>query len=139
MSGGCANRAHLRRGQLTTIRLAASARTDCSGGFQCSTAKVPLDYDHPFARTIEIALDRRPAADPANRIGSLFLNPGGPGGSAIEFVRTAPPAAFQLFAQFDVVGFDSRGLGASRIRRSCCRVFRIFLCARETHMPRTSH
>jgi len=88
--------------------------TDCSGGFQCATAKVPLDYDHPFARMIEIALVRRPAADPANRIGSLFLNPGGPGGSAIEFVRTAPPAAFQLFAQFDVVGFDPRGRGASR-------------------------
>lgn len=88
--------------------------TDCGGGFQCATAKVPLDYDRPSARTIELALVRRPAADLANRIGSLFLNPGGPGLSAIEFVRTAPPPAFQLFGQFDIVGFDPRGLGAGQ-------------------------
>jgi pimeloyl-ACP methyl ester carboxylesterase len=88
--------------------------TDCNGGFQCATAKVPLDYDHPLGRTIEIGLVRRPALDTANRIGSLVLNPGGPGLSAIEFVRTAPPPVFQLFAQFDIVGFDTRGMGASR-------------------------
>lgn len=90
------------------------AWTDCGGGFQCANAEVPLDYDRPSARTIEVALVRRPAADPANRIGSLFLNPGGPGFSGIEFVRTAPPPVFQLLAQFDIVGFDPRGLGASR-------------------------
>ncbi len=88
--------------------------TDCGAGFQCANAEVPLDYDRPFARTIEMALIRRPAADPAHRIGSLFLNPGGPGLSGIEFVRTAPPPAFQLFAQFDIIGFDPRGRGASR-------------------------
>jgi pimeloyl-ACP methyl ester carboxylesterase len=90
------------------------AWTDCGGGFQCVKVEVPLDHDRPSARTIEVALVRRPAADPANRIGSLFLNPGGPGISGIEFVRTAPPPAFQLFGQFDIVGFDPRGLGASR-------------------------
>lgn len=90
------------------------AWTDCGGGFQCANAEVPLDYDRPNARTIEVALVRRPAADPANRIGSLFLNQGGPGFSGIEFVRTAPPPVFQLLAQFDIVGFDPRGLGASR-------------------------
>jgi pimeloyl-ACP methyl ester carboxylesterase len=73
-------------------------------------------------------------ADQANRIGSLFLNPGGPGGSAIEFVRTAPPAAFQLFAQFDVVGFDSRGLGASRPAVLGCGDNPSYV----TPMPRTS-
>ena len=90
------------------------AWTECGGGFQCASAKVPLDHDRPAGRTIEVALVRRPAADPANRIGSLFLNPGGPGISGIEFVRTAPPPAFRLFGQFDIVGFDPRGLGASR-------------------------
>lgn len=89
------------------------AWTDCGGGFQCAKAKVPLDYDRPHGRTIEVALVRRPAADAAHRIGSVFLNPGGPGLSGIEFVRTAPPPVFQLFAQFDIVGFDPRGLGAS--------------------------
>jgi pimeloyl-ACP methyl ester carboxylesterase len=88
--------------------------TDCGGRFQCTTAQVPLDYDHPFARSIEVALIRRPATDPTSRIGSLFLNPGGPGLSGVDFVRTAPPPAFQLFAQFDIIGFDARGVGASR-------------------------
>ena len=88
--------------------------TDCGDGFECATAAVPLDYDRPKGRTIEIALVRVPATDQAQRIGTLFLNPGGPGQSGIEFVRTAPPGAFQLFARFDIVGFDPRGLGASR-------------------------
>lgn len=88
--------------------------TDCGDGFQCASATVPLDYDRPEGRSIEIALVRLPAMDPANRIGSLFLNSGGPGLSGIEFVRTAPPGAFQLFARFDIIGFDPRGLGASR-------------------------
>jgi pimeloyl-ACP methyl ester carboxylesterase len=62
---------------------------------------------------------RKPALDPANRIGSLFLNPGGPGGSGVEFVRTAPPEAFAAVARFDVVGFDPRGVGASRPAIDC--------------------
>jgi pimeloyl-ACP methyl ester carboxylesterase len=88
--------------------------TDCGDGFQCATATVPLDYDHPRGRTVQIALIRRPAIDQANRIGSLFLNPGGPGQSGIDFVRAAPPPAFQAVSRFDVIGFDPRGLGASR-------------------------
>jgi pimeloyl-ACP methyl ester carboxylesterase len=87
--------------------------TDCGDGFQCATATVPLDYGHPRGQTIELALVRKPALDQANRIGSLFLNPGGPGGSGITFVRTAPPAAFQLVSRFDVVGWDPRGVGLS--------------------------
>ncbi len=55
--------------------------TDCGDGLQCADAQVPLDYDRPHGPTIEIALMRRPAVDQANRIGALFLHPGGPGGS----------------------------------------------------------
>jgi pimeloyl-ACP methyl ester carboxylesterase len=88
--------------------------TDCEDGFECATAAVPLDYRHPRGQTIDLALIRKPVLDPANRIGSIFLNPGGPGGSGVEFVRTAPPAAFQVLSRFDVVGFDPRGVGASR-------------------------
>src|SRR5688500_18540122 len=68
----------------------------CGDGFECASAAVPLDYDRPKGRTIEVALVRLPATDPARRIGSLFLNNGGPGESGIDFVRTAPPGAFQL-------------------------------------------
>lgn len=87
---------------------------DCGGGFDCATAAVPLDYDRPSGPTVDIAMRRRPADDQANRIGSLFLNPGGPGGSGVDFVD----AAEFLFApvvldRFDVIGFDPRGIGDS--------------------------
>ena len=55
--------------------------------FQCATAVVPLDYDRPKGKQITLALARLPASDPSRRIGSLFLNPGGPGGSGVDFVR----------------------------------------------------
>ncbi len=88
--------------------------TDCGGGLQCATAKVPLDYSRPYGRTIDLALIRKPAADPARRIGSLFANPGGPGSSGVDFVRTAPPPALAIATQrFDFVGWDPRGVGAS--------------------------
>src|SRR5438094_10455367 len=63
--------------------------SDCAGGFQCATAAVPLDYGRPHGQTISLALVRLPASDPAHRIGSLFLNPGGPGGSGVQFVELA--------------------------------------------------
>src|SRR2546429_4706980 len=62
---------------------------DCAQGFQCATAQVPLDYSRPAGATISLALIRLPAGDPTHRIGSLFLNPGGPGGSGVDFVRFA--------------------------------------------------
>jgi pimeloyl-ACP methyl ester carboxylesterase len=93
--------------------------TDCGDGFECATAVVPLDYRHPRGQTIELALIRKPAVDQANRIGSLFLNPGGPGGSGVEFVRAAPPAAFAAVSRFDFVGWDPRGVGLSRPLFDC--------------------
>src|SRR3989442_11569032 len=63
------------------------AWTDCGSGFQCGSLQVPLDYMHPNGRTISIALTRRPATDTAKRIGSLLLNPGGPGASGIDYVK----------------------------------------------------
>ena len=53
-------------------------------GFQCATARVPLDYSHPQGRTIHLAVIRHRATDPAHRIGTLFFNPGGPGGSGVS-------------------------------------------------------
>ena len=84
-------------------------------GFQCGTVQVPLDYDNPAGATISIALVRLPAGDPAARIGSLFLNPGGPGGSGVDFVLFAGPFLYsdEVRARFDLVGFDPRGIGRS--------------------------
>jgi pimeloyl-ACP methyl ester carboxylesterase len=93
---------------------------DCDDGFQCATAEVPRDYSRPHGATIELALIRRPATDREHRIGSLFLNPGGPGGSGVEFVRTMPPPAQQIVGRlFDIVGFDPRGIGDSRPAVDC--------------------
>jgi pimeloyl-ACP methyl ester carboxylesterase len=88
---------------------------DCGDGFECTTARVPLDYDERAGRTIELALTRLPATDRAGRIGSLFVNPGGPGNSGVEFVRGAARTAYpaDVRARFDIVGMDPRGVGAS--------------------------
>ena len=83
----------------------------CDDGFQCATAEVPLDYARPNGPKVSLAVIRRPAVDQAHRIGALFLNPGGPGGSAVDLVRDAPPVAFQLVSKFDVVGFDPEAWG----------------------------
>lgn len=93
--------------------------TDCGDGFLCATATVPLDHARQRGATIELALIKSPAVDPANRLGTLFLNPGGPGGSGVDFVRSAPPAAFPAVSRYDVVGFDPRGVGASRPAIDC--------------------
>jgi pimeloyl-ACP methyl ester carboxylesterase len=81
---------------------------------ECSTLTVPLDHTAPDGRTIDIAVARSPTADDDERIGSLLFNPGGPGGSGIEFLVSAaalvPPA---LADRFDLVSFDPRGVGTS--------------------------
>ncbi|MGL5928541.1 MAG: alpha/beta fold hydrolase, partial [Dermatophilaceae bacterium] len=83
-------------------------------GLQCATIEVPLDHDRPNGRTIEIALSKRPADDPAARQGSLFVNPGGPGGAGLS--RPATAAArydASVLESFDIIGFDPRGIGES--------------------------
>ena len=83
-------------------------------GWECGTVEVPLDYADPSGRTITIALTRAPATDDATRIGSLFVNPGGPGGSGIETVHyLVDELPENVKARFDIVGFDPRGVGAS--------------------------
>jgi hypothetical protein len=61
---------------------AALAWSACAvgGGWECATLPVPLDYANPTGPTIDLALTRLPAGDPAQRIGALLFNPGGPGG-----------------------------------------------------------
>ncbi|WP_113699826.1 alpha/beta hydrolase [Nonomuraea lactucae] len=86
----------------------------CGGGFQCARLKVPLDYARPAGAKIDIAVIRLPAGG-GGRLGSLVINPGGPGASGVQFARTSARLAFspRLRSRFDIVGFDPRGVGAS--------------------------
>ena len=91
---------------------------DCSAYFgertQCATAKLPLDYDKPKGATTEVALLRLPATDRKKRIGSLFVNPGGPGGSGVEMAAAASMfLSPSVTRRFDVVGLDPRGTNYS--------------------------
>ncbi len=89
-----------------------AADGDSTGTFLCATAEVPLDYDKPDGQTISIALKKREADGDAQ--GSLFLNPGGPGGSGVELVAAAEHMIGRdVLKVYDVVGFDPRGVGDS--------------------------
>lgn len=91
---------------------------DCSAdagpGAECGSVTVPLDYDTPQDGTTQIALVRFRATDPDRRVGTLFVNPGGPGGSgvglAVDWGQDGPPG---LRERFDLVGFDPRGTNGS--------------------------
>ena len=67
---------------------------------------VPLDYANPTVKQISLALIRLPATDQANRVGSLVTNPGGPGGSGVEFVRDSAEGIFSadLRARYGTAG-----------------------------------
>ena len=82
--------------------------------FECGTVQVPLDHDGPAEAAISIALVRLAATGPGARIGSLFFNPGGPGGSGVDFLLGfAPFIPPPLRARFDLIGFDPRGIARS--------------------------
>lgn len=86
----------------------------CGGAYQCATYAVPLDYAQPGGRTIDLALLRLPARDQSRRVGVMMANPGGPGASAIDFVRLwANLLNRDLRDRFDIVTFDPRGVGQS--------------------------
>ncbi|TMF38337.1 MAG: alpha/beta hydrolase [Chloroflexi bacterium] len=85
----------------------------CGGSFQCASITVPLDYSNRSPGSIEIATIRKPATDSSHRIGSLILDPGGPGISGIDYLRQDSVSYESLNKRFDLVGFDQRGVGRS--------------------------
>ncbi|WP_432050987.1 alpha/beta hydrolase [Verrucosispora sp. NA02020] len=87
---------------------------ECYDYAECATVDLPLDYDQPRGETTEIAVLRVKARDQKRKIGSLFLNPGGPGGSGTDFALFAPYyLGDEVLDRFDIVGVDPRGVGAS--------------------------
>lgn len=93
----------------------ALAWTSCEGGgFDCATVTAPRDWADPAAGDVELAVIRR-RADGAQPLGSLLVNPGGPGVSGYDFARVAAGSVFpaSVRAAYDIVGFDPRGVARS--------------------------
>jgi pimeloyl-ACP methyl ester carboxylesterase len=85
----------------------------CGAGFECSTLPVPVDASTPAA-TLDLAVLRVRARDSGARIGTLVLNPGGPGVPAVDYLRSAASSLpAEVRDRFDLVAFDPRGVGDS--------------------------
>ena len=92
----------------------------CEFILECGFVEVPADYRNPDAGSIKIAVNVRRADHKDQRIGYLFVNPGGPGASGLELVQDSEFAfADELMARFDIIGFDPRGVGASEPEFAC--------------------
>lgn len=89
-------------------------KADPQGESQCGELAVPFDYQDPSLGSFTLFLTRKPAADQANKVGSMLVNPGGPGfgGSSV-----AADAEYyfsdELLDRFDIIGWDPRGTGKS--------------------------
>src|SRR5262245_66425970 len=78
----------------------------CGGDFECAKIKVPLDYDEPGGQAIELAAIRIPANNSDERIGSLLINPGGPGASGVEDAEGARAGLSEdQLEQYDEIGW----------------------------------
>lgn len=84
------------------------------GRFQCAELIVPINYQDLTAGVFRLAITKDPADQPENRIGSLVVNPGGPGGSGVDYAQGGfRTATTQILNRFDLIGFDPRGVGKS--------------------------
>jgi len=87
----------------------------CAGDFECATVTAPMDWeDGGDSRTVPLGVVKHPATS-GSSLGTLFYNPGGPGGSGVEYVRDYLDYLFtpDVIADYDIVGWDPRGVGES--------------------------
>ena len=80
---------------------------------ECSSLDVPVDPADPTGATVSLSLARLPATDPDARIGTLITNPGGPGGSGVEFLGNDGIFNDEINRRFDIVSWDPRGVGGT--------------------------
>ena len=89
-------------------------------GAECATLFAPRDYADPHGEKMAVAVARVRAVDPARRLGTLFINFGGPGSGTVGFVQATGVEGFPAFSErFDVIGFDPRGTGRSEAAIDC--------------------
>ena len=88
---------------------------DCDADFQCAKVRVPVSYAKPTKYgDIQLSIIKRPADDRGRRIGSLLINPGGPGGSGVDYAKAADMVvSADVLRRYDLVGFDPRGVASS--------------------------
>ena len=92
--------------------------SSCGENFECGDITVPVDYENLDGERIQLSLVRHPANNKSSRIGTLFVNPGGPGASGVEYGFAAEYIVSpEILAQYDIVGFDPRGVGGSSAER----------------------
>jgi len=93
---------------------------DCAGGLECASFDVPFDYENPKLGTFTLPVTRHLANQQSERIGTLLINPGGPGAAALDFVAYADQIfSKSLIDQFDIVAWDPRGVGQSDPHIDC--------------------
>ena len=120
-------------GQATALRWHSCAAL--GPRMRCSSLQVPLDYAHPNGRKITLALSMAPATAPASRQqGDMLVNPGGPGGSGLELAAiVAEGLDPAVAADYNIVGFDPRGVGSSVPQLTCDPSF--FSGVRADYIP----
>jgi len=91
-----------------------------AAGWECAMFKAPKDYGDPSAGFVKIAVTRLPAQDQAHRVGAMFVNYGGPGGTAVDTTQAIGTDLFgAVNDKFDLVAFDPRGVGQSSPSIDC--------------------
>ncbi len=90
----------------------------CGGPFLCTDLTVPVNYGKPGGERMQLSLVKYPATDKKKRLGSLFVNPGGPGASGVEYAYAAEYiVSKKILSSYDLIGFDPRGVGGSSAER----------------------
>ena len=118
---GVAAAAADRGGPSSTLTFTKCGLTPQAARTECATADLPLDYDRSRGEHIQIAVARVPAVDSAHRIGTLFFNFGGPGGTSVDYLQSVGASGLwnTLNQRFDIIGFDPRGVGQSTPSIDC--------------------
>jgi pimeloyl-ACP methyl ester carboxylesterase len=121
-SDGVSTETESNQQQIAAVREWSSSLEweDCAGGLECTTFEVPYDYENPSIGTFRLPVTRRLANNLSERIGTLLINPGGPGAAALDYVAYAD----QIFSnsivdRFDIVAWDPRGVGQSDPHIDC--------------------